>query len=333
MSTTRRSVAGLSDVGQPRSQKRTLLIAALLVAGIATISVAAGIQRGGRVVQMPTSGTVMSADGTAIAYSQLGHGPALVLVDGALCFRQNGPTGDIAPLLASRFTVYAYDRRGRGESGDTPPYSIAREIEDLKAVIDRAGDSAFVFASSSGAALAMQGAAAGLPIRKLALYEPPIGVSRPGGPSLAESQQHIAALVAAGDRAGAVRYFLEALLGAPRFFVAAMPVLMPRTWSRNKSVAFTLPYDVGILSDRSLLSERAKKIGMPALIIGGAKSPAYMQEALPRIARALPSARTLLLPGQSHDVSAARKALTPVLANFFSEESHGRANSTRATKP
>lgn len=282
-------------------------------------------------VQMPTSGTVMSADGTAIAYSQLGHGPALVLVDGALCFRQNGPSRDVAPLLAAHFTVYAYDRRGRGESGDTRPYTTAREIEDLKAVIDRAGDSAFVFASSSGAALAMQGAAAGLPIRKLALYEPPIGVSRPGGPSLEQSEQHLAALVASGDRAGAVRYFLEAVLGAPGAFVTAMPILMPRTWSRNKSVAFTLPYDLAILNDHSLLGDRAKRIRIPALIIGGAKSPAYMQEALERVTRALPDARTLLLPGQSHDVSAARKALAPVLASFFSEESHGRTSSTRAT--
>ena len=307
------------DSLQPRPRKRTWRIAAVLVAGIATISVVAGIQRGGGVAQMPTSGTVKSADGTVIAYSQLGHGPALVLVDGALCFRQNGPSRDVASLLTSHFTVYAYDRRGRGESGDTPPYTIAREIEDLKAVIDRAGDSAFVFASSSGAALAMQGAAAGLPIRKLALYEPPIGVTRPGAPSLEESEQRLAALVASGDRAGAVRYFLEAVLGAPRAFVAVMPVLMPRTWSRNKSVASTLPYDLAILNDHSLLGERAKKIGIPALIIGGAKSPAYLQEALERIARALPSARTLLLPGQGHDVSAARKALTPVLASFFLE--------------
>lgn len=306
-------------------------IAAVMVAGIATISVLAGILRGGRVAQMPTSGTVTSADGTVIAYSQMGHGPALVLVDGALCFRQNGPSPDIAPLLASQFTVYAYDRRGRGESGDTPPYTIAREIEDLKAVIDRAGDSAFVFASSSGAALAMQGAAAGLPIRKLAMYEPPIGVTRPGGPSLQESQQRLAALVAAGDRAGAVRYFLEAVLGAPRAFVAVMPLLMPRAWSRNKSVALTLPYDLAMLADHSLLGERAKKIGTPALIIGGAKSPAYLQETLERVARALPSARTLLLPGQSHDVSAARKALTPALTSFFSEESHHRADAARAT--
>jgi pimeloyl-ACP methyl ester carboxylesterase len=312
-----------------RSRRRTVWIAAVLAGGIAAILVVAIIQRGGHVAQMPTSGTVTSADGTVIAYSQLGHGPALVLVDGALCFRQNGPSPDIAPLLASHFTVYAYDRRGRGESGDTPPYTIAREIEDLKAVIDRAGDSAFVFASSSGAALAMQGAAAGLPIRKLALYEPPIGVSRPNGPSLEESQQHLAALVAAGDRAGAVRYFLEAVLGVPRGFVAVMPVLMPRTWSRNKAVASTLPFDLAILNNHSLLGERAKKIGIPTLVIGGAKSPAYLQEALERIARALPSARTRLLPGQSHDVSAARKALVPVLASFFSE-SHGRGSGARA---
>src|SRR5690349_7956758 len=107
-------------VAAHNGRRCTVRIAAVLVTVIATISVVAGIQRGGRVAQMPTSGTVRSADGTVIAYSQLGHGPALVLVDGALCFRRNGPSRDIAPLLASHFTVYAYDRRGRGESGDTP---------------------------------------------------------------------------------------------------------------------------------------------------------------------------------------------------------------------
>ncbi|CAN5849352.1 alpha/beta hydrolase [soil metagenome] len=268
---------------------------------------------------MTTTGTVTSDDGTAIAFTRLGHGPALVLVDGALCFRQNGPSPDIAPLLAAHFTVYAYDRRGRGESGFTKPYAMTREVEDLKAVIRQAGDSAYVFGSSSGAALAMQGVAAGLPIAKLALYEPPLGQPRQGGPSLEEARRQLEALVASDDRAGAVRYFLASMLGAPRAFVFAMPVLMPGTWAKTKSVAHTLPYDLAILGDRSLLTERAKEIRVPTLVVGGGKSPAFLQRAVESVARALPNARTVLLPGQTHDVSAAGKALTPVLTDFFAE--------------
>ncbi|HET9013119.1 MAG TPA: alpha/beta hydrolase, partial [Gemmatimonadaceae bacterium] len=300
-----------------------------VVAAAATIAAATGIRQGGSVAPMTTTGTVTSDDGTAIAFTRLGHGPALVLVDGALCFRQNGPSRDIAPLLASHFTVYAYDRRGRGESGDTRPYAMARELEDLNAVIRETGDSAFVFGSSSGAALAMQGVAAGLPIRKLVLYEPPLGESRPGGPSLEESRRQLEALVASGDRAGAVRYFLATVFGAPRAFVIAMPVLMPRTWAKTKSVAHTLPYDFAILGDRSVLAERAKAIGVPTLVVGGGKSPAFLQRAVESVARALPNARAVLLPGQSHDASAAAKALTPVLTDFFAESARSNARELR----
>ena len=266
---------------------------------------------------MTTTGTVTSDDGTVIAYTRLGHGPALVLVDGALCFRQNGPSPDLAPLLASHFTVYAYDRRGRGESGETRPYAVAREIEDLKAVIRAAGDSAFVFGSSSGAALAMHGVAAGLPIRKLVLYEPPLGEPRPGGPALEEARRRLEALAASGDRAGAVRYFLATVVGVPRVVVTAMPVLMPRAWARNKSVAHTLPYDLAILGDRSVLAARAKEIGVPTLVVGGARSPAFLQRAVASAAEALPNARAVFLPGQNHDVSAAGTALVPVMTDFL----------------
>jgi pimeloyl-ACP methyl ester carboxylesterase len=268
---------------------------------------------------MTATGTVTSDDGTTIAFTRLGHGPALVLVDGALCFRQNGPSPDIAPLLAPHFTVYAYDRRGRGESGDKRPYAMAREIEDLKAVVRQTGDSVFVFGSSSGAALAMQGVAAGLPIRKLVLYEPPLGELRSDGPTVEEARRQLEARVASGDRAGAVRYFLSTVLGAPRAFVILMPILMPGTWAKTKSVAHTLPYDFTILGDRSLLADRAKAIAVPTLVVGGAKSPPFLQHGVERVATALPNARSVFLPGQTHDVSAAGKALAPVVTSFFME--------------
>ena len=294
------------------------MCALAVIVAVAAITVVMRLRGGDGVKPMTTTGTVTSDDGTAIAFTRMGSGPALVLVDGALCYRQNGPSPDIAPLLAEHFTVYAYDRRGRGESGDKRPYAMAREVEDLKAVMKQAGDSAFVFGSSSGAALAMQAVAAGLPIRKLALYEPPLGDPQPGDIPLEESRRQIDALLAADDPSGAVRYFLTTMVGAPGFFVRIMPVLMPGTWARTKSVAHTLPYDLAILGDRSLLGARAKHVNVPALVIGGEKSSAFLQQSLKHVATMLPDARAELLPGQNHDVSAAGKALTPVVTAFFS---------------
>ena len=286
-----------------------------------------------------TTGTVTSADGTTIAFTRVGQGPPLVLVDGALCFRENGPSPDLARVLASTFTVFTYDRRGRGESGDTKPYAIAREVDDLAAVIRRchpevaqsndraetreshrsmdAGDSVFVFGSSSGAALALHAVAAGLPIEKLVLYEPPIGAVRPGGPPFDEARNEIDALVATGDTAAAARYFLTEMLGTPRFFVALMRILMRSTWTRVKSVAHTLPYDLALLADRSLLTARVSDLAVPTLVIAGAKSPPFMQQAATRIAHVLPNATTLLLPGESHDVSKAAPALGTSLTEFL----------------
>src|SRR6266540_5342672 len=117
--------------------------------------------------------TLHSSDGTAIAYEIAGHGPALILVDGALCHRAMGPSGPLAKLLAERFTVLTYDRRGRGDSGDADPYSVHREVEDLAALIEAAGGSAHLYGISSGAVLALEATAQGLPVESLALYEPP----------------------------------------------------------------------------------------------------------------------------------------------------------------
>jgi pimeloyl-ACP methyl ester carboxylesterase len=302
--------------GTSHCSKRWLFIAMGLVTAVAAL-VAAATRKGETVGSMTTTGTVKSKDGTPIAFTKLGRGPALILVDGALCFRENGPSRDIATALASDFTVYAYDRRGRGESGDTKPYAIDREIEDLKAVIRQAGDSAFVFGSSSGAVLAMQGVAAGLPIRSLVLYEPPLDAVRPGGPPFGEARRAVDSLVAAGDSAGAACYFLAAMLGTPRVLVMLMPVLMRRTWTKVMSVAHTLPYDLAILGDHSVVNLRAIDIRVPTLVIGGAKSPAFIRQAVERVARDLPNARALLLPGQSHDVSGAAEALAPVLRDFY----------------
>jgi pimeloyl-ACP methyl ester carboxylesterase len=142
--------------------------------------------------------TTTSKDGTRLAYEQLGSGPALVLVDGAMCGRAFGPMAELAARLAPRFTVYHYDRRGRGDSGDTPPYAVEREVEDLAAIVDAAGGSAYLYGTSSGAVLALRAAAAGVRVPKMVLFEPPFaGEDTPPLPE--RSRARVDELLAAGD--------------------------------------------------------------------------------------------------------------------------------------
>ncbi|MCA2222040.1 alpha/beta fold hydrolase [Nonomuraea sp. NEAU-L178] len=150
----------------------------------------------------------ISKDGTAIAYDRFGDGPALILVGGAMSYRSFPTFIQLAELLADRFSVITYDRRGRGDSGDTAPYAVEREVEDLAAVIEAAGGSAHVWGLSSGAALALRAAADGLPIERLALYEPPFMVGEGGHRPPADYQERLTALAAAGRRGETVSYFL-----------------------------------------------------------------------------------------------------------------------------
>jgi pimeloyl-ACP methyl ester carboxylesterase len=145
-----------------------------------------------------TTRTVRSKDGTPIAYERIGSGPALILVDGALCSRAFGPMPKLAPLLAQHFTVFFYDRRGRGDSGDTKPYARAREVEDVEALIMEAGGSAFVVGLSSGAALALEAAASKLNITKLAVYEPPFMVDPAAHQAAAGYEGQLNGMISAG---------------------------------------------------------------------------------------------------------------------------------------
>src|SRR5579871_5400919 len=161
--------------------------------------------------------TVTSADGTTIAYDRTGAGDPVVLVAGAFSYRRYPGQVKLAELLSARFTVYNYDRRGRGDSGDTPPYAIEREIEDLAAMIGAAGGYAHVWGLSSGAVLALDAAAAGLPICKLAVQEPPLIVDAADRPRPTDLRQHVSELIDAGQRGEAVRYYLTDGMGAPSF--------------------------------------------------------------------------------------------------------------------
>ena len=270
---------------------------------------------GPTVKSMGENQTTTSRDGTTIAFTKRGMGPPLIIVDGAFCYRENGPATELASQLAQHFTVFTYDRRGRGESGDTAPYTVGREIDDLRTLAGEAGTAPFVVGISSGGALILQAVASGLSVKKIALYEPPYVADGNGPRSFADAGNRLQSFVSTGDRAGAVRFFLTDVYGAPRAFVFAMPFLMPNAWKRNKLVAHTLPYDLAILSDRSVLNERSSLISVPALVIGGEKSPKELRDAVAAVANALPNGHTRFLPGQDHNLSS--RALAPVLFGYF----------------
>jgi pimeloyl-ACP methyl ester carboxylesterase len=260
--------------------------------------------------------TVVSRDGTTIGYDRVGTGPPLILVDGALCYRASGPNGPLAALLAEHFTVYTYDRRGRGESGDTAPFAIDREIEDVEALITAAGGSAYLYGISSGAALALEAANRGLGITKLALYEAPFIVDDSRPPISADYVAELDRLVAAGRRGEAVALFMRGV-GLPAVVVLLMH-LMP-AWSKLKGVAHTLPYDTALVHENQrgnpLPAGRWSAVTAPTLVVGGGKSPAWLRHAVQAVADAVPGARHRELPGQTHLVKP--KALAPVLTEFF----------------
>lgn len=269
-----------------------------------------------------TTGTVTSADGTTIAWTRIGAGPALVLVEGALCYREFGPTHKIAALLADEFTVWTYDRRGRGESTDaTAPgaYDPAREVEDLAALLTAAGGHAHVLGQSSGAALALRAAAAGLPIDGLALYEAPYVVDDEMAAVRSAYVPKLHALLAAGDRGAAVRAFMT-MVGMPALMAHAMR-FMPG-WSKLRSVAPTLAYDAAVLGDDGpdrtadpLADPRFTAVAVPTLVMSGGRSPEPMHEAARRIAAAVPGAVHRVLDGQTHMVKP--EVLAPAAAGFL----------------
>ena len=256
---------------------------------------------------------VKSKDGTAIAYTRTGSGPAVILIDGALCSRAFGPSPKLAPLLAQHFTVFAYDRRGRGESGDTPPYAPAREVEDIAALIQAAGGSASLVGLSSGGALALEAAAAGLPIDKVVAYEPPY-VDNAGNRGGAAYAGQLTRLLADGDRGGAVKYFMRDMVGVPAFFVFVMR-LMPWIWRKLEAVAHTLPYDAAVMTAFRIPRARLASVGTPVLVMNGSKTDLRLKEAAREIARAIPGAQHRELPGQTHNVKP--DVLTPAVVEFL----------------
>lgn len=261
------------------------------------------------------AGKVVSQDGTAIAFNRIGNGPPVVLVDGALCCRGMGPSGQLAELLSPYFTVITYDRRGRGASGDTAPYAVEREVEDIAALLNEAGGAAFVWGMSSGAVLALEAANRLGGIKKLALYEAPFIVDGTR-PTTEDDWVQIGEAVAAGRRSEAVQLFLKSV-GVPGFFMALMR-LMPM-WSKLKAIAHTLPYDGAIVRDnqrgKPLPPLRWAAVTVPALVMDGGNSPRWMLHANRSLAASLPNARYRTLEGQTHMLKP--EAHAPLLVDFF----------------
>jgi len=259
---------------------------------------------------------VISKDGTRIAYERMGSGPAVVLIDGAMCSRAFGPSRKIAALLKEHFTVYLYDRRGRGESGDTQPYSKAREVEDVEALVRAAGGSAFAVGLSSGGALALEAAASGLRVEKLVVYEPPFMPDDAARHTQADHEGKLKSLVAAGERGAAIKYFMRDMIGVPAPFVLMMQ-LMRGIWGKLKGVAHTLPYDAAIMGNWQVPAARLAGVRAPTLAMYGGKTQARLKRAVEELVKVLPNVRQQVLPGQTHNVSAA--VLVPALVQFFKE--------------
>jgi pimeloyl-ACP methyl ester carboxylesterase len=259
--------------------------------------------------------TVTSKDGTTIAFDTSGEGPPLLVVGGALNDRHAAAT--LAGLLAPSFTVYAYDRRGRGDSGDTPSYAVEREVEDLQALIEDAGGIAFAFGHSSGAVLALEAAVATPGITKLVLYEPPFIVDDSRPPLPDDYVSHLKELAATDRRGEAVEYFMTRGVGVP---AEAIPSMRESPfWPSLEAVAHTLWYDGVIMGEnmvgKPLSADRWSSVTIPTLVIDGGASPPPMRNAVQQLVDVLPNARRLTMEGQTHEVDPT--LLAPVLTEFF----------------
>ncbi len=261
---------------------------------------------------------VASKDGTSIAYDRSGEGPAVILVGGGIVDRsENAP---LVPVLATHFTVYNYDRRGRGDSSDTTPYALEREFEDIAVLIDEAGGTAHLYGVSSGAALALEAAAAGLPIAKVAAYEVPYSVSEGARERHLEYTEKVQSLLADGRRDDAMRLFMR-LAGAPEEAIAQAH--NSPMWAGSIAVAHTLAYDAVCLGDGTPPTERLATIKQPVLVATGGSTDATMaglgagffDAAADAVTAAIPGAERAIIPNQGH--IADPEAVAPVITRFF----------------
>jgi pimeloyl-ACP methyl ester carboxylesterase len=256
---------------------------------------------------------VTSADGTRIAFDRLGEGPSIVLVGGMFCDRQT--TRELAERLAHRFSVINYDRRGRGESGDTAPYAVVREVEDIGALIAEVGGEAAVYGHSSGAGLALNAAATASGISRLVLHEPPYG--RDDEESKRDARQlaqDVKRALAEDRRADAIKLFM-ADSGMPPEMVEGMSVD-----PNMQAVAPTMTYDFEVMGDfggGTIPEELVRRIGIPTLVIAGGASPEFFRDTAARIAQVLPRGSLTVLEREDHGAPA--DVVAPVVAAFLDQ--------------
>jgi pimeloyl-ACP methyl ester carboxylesterase len=250
---------------------------------------------------------IESADGTRIALDRSGSGPPLVIVLGA--FSDRSTSRPLAALLAPSYTVYEYDRRGRGDSGNGLPFSIEGEVQDLAAVVASTGQPSFVYGHSSGGALALEAAARGVEMRRLAVYEPPYTGDHHPGPQFGE---HLDRLVAAGRRDQAAEQWL-AVTGTPRSIIES--IKSGPGWTQREALAHTLSQELRLVNDGHVPVERLKRIAIPVLAIAGAASPPWAASTTATLAGALPHASERIVDGQKH--IPADPVVAQILESFF----------------
>ena len=268
-----------------------------------------------RVVKETMMTTLKSKDGTTIAFDKQGDGPALILVNGAMSTRSDGSNPELARLLAQHFTVYAYDRRGRGDSADTKPYAVGREIEDIDALIDKAGGYAFLYGHSSGGCLALEAAVKlSDKVKKLAMYEVPYNDDPEAQKAWGTYIKNLTEALASNRRGDAVALFM-AYVGMPAAQIEGMR--HAPFWSGMEALAPTLAYDHTAImgNDGSIPRERAARVQVPTLVMTGGSGAPFMLETAKTLSTTIPHARLRTLEGQAHDVHP--EALAPVLAEFF----------------
>jgi pimeloyl-ACP methyl ester carboxylesterase len=255
---------------------------------------------------------VISKDGTSIAFERSGQGPAVIVVGGVL--GDHSQQAPLAALLSKHFTVYNYDRRGHGESGNTEPYAVEREIEDLDAVMNEAGGSAFVYGTSGPGVLALSAAAAGLAprIKKLAVWEPPYIVDDSRPPVPQNYKEQLISLLREDRRGDMVELFFVEAVGMPRAFVAQMR--QAPFWAAQEALAHTTIYNATIMGDFSLPRARLASVTTTTLVIDGGQTP-WLSHTAQAVADVLPHAQRRTLSGQPHNVDPEARA--PVLVEYF----------------
>ena len=265
--------------------------------------------------------TVTSKDGTKIAFEKVGSGPAVILVNGAMSYRRafDRTLEDLAELLGKHFTVYDYDRRGRGESGNTEPFTKVREMEDIQALVEEAGGEAMLVGFSSGGAVALETTAVTPGVMKAFLYEVPFIVDDTRQP-LDDYEGQTSKLVAEGKLDELIEYFITEVAGVPAEFVGGIKHDQAM-WARMRAIAPTIPHDAAFMGEfmkgKPLPAGYWSKVKVPVLVGDGGASPAWLHHAAETLAKALPHASRKTFEGQTHSVDP--RVLAPVIIEFFKE--------------